>query len=53
MSTYLVAIAAGALESREIGPRSRVWCEAGMVEKAAFEFAETEEFIKAKISNNL
>jgi len=46
MSTYLVAIAAGALESREIGPRSRVWSEVEMVDKAAFEFAETEDFIK-------
>ena len=46
MSTYLVAIAGGALESRVIGPRSRVWCEAEMVEAAAYEFAETEQFIK-------
>lgn len=47
MSTYLVAIAAGALENREIGPRSRVWCEREMVDAAAYEFAETEDFIKA------
>ena len=54
MSTYLVAIAAGALESREIGPRSRVWSEVEMVDKAAFEFAETEDFIKTgegRVSN--
>jgi len=47
MSTYLVAIAGGALESRVIGPRSRVWCEREMVEAAAYEFAETEDYIKA------
>merc|ERR1711953_994423 len=46
MSTYLVAIASGALESREIGPRSRVWCEAEMIDAAAFEFSETEDYIK-------
>ena len=28
------------LYSREIGPRSKVWCEREMVEKAAYEFAE-------------
>ena len=49
MSTYLVAIAGGALESRVIGPRSRVWCEAEMVEAAAYEFAETEDYIKTRM----
>lgn len=44
--SYLIAIVAGLLESREIGPRSRVWAEASVVEKAAYEFAETEEFLK-------
>ena len=46
MSTYLVAIAAGALESRQIGPRTRVWCEAEMVDAAAYEFSETEGFFR-------
>ena len=46
VSAYLVAIAAGALESRTIGPRSRVWSEPEMVEAAANEFIETEDFIK-------
>ena len=27
--------------------RSRVWCEREMVDAAAYEFAETEDFIKA------
>ena len=43
---FKVAIAGGALESRVIGPRTRVWCEAEMVEAAAYEFAETEDYIK-------
>ncbi len=37
---YLIAIAAGNLESREIGPRSQVWSEPQMIEKAKYEFAE-------------
>ena len=36
MSTYLVAIAAGALESRVIGPRSRVWSEEWFLETKDF-----------------
>jgi len=47
MPSYLVAIASGALESRSIGPRSRVWSEKEFVDKAAFEFSQTEDFIKA------
>jgi len=44
--TYLIAIAAGQLESREVGPRSRVWSEPKMVDAGAYEFANTEDFIK-------
>ena len=51
MSTYLVAIASGALTSREIGPRSRVWCEKEMIDASAYEFAETEDYIKAGVEN--
>ncbi|EGC29991.1 leukotriene A4 hydrolase [Dictyostelium purpureum] len=43
--TYLIAIVVGNLESREIGPRSKVWSEPSMVEAAAYEFANTERFI--------
>jgi len=43
---YLVAFAIGALESRKIGPRSHVWSEAEFVEKAAFDFSETETMLK-------
>jgi len=46
IQSYLIAIAAGALESREIGPRSHVWSEAEFVEKAAFDFSETETMLK-------
>lgn len=44
--SYLIALAIGALEGIEIGPRSTVWSEKGMVEKAAKEFKDTESFIK-------
>ena len=38
----MIAIAAGNLESRKIGPRSHVWSERAYVDKAAHDFAETE-----------
>jgi leukotriene-A4 hydrolase len=44
---YLIALAVGDLAFREIGPRSGVWAEPGMVEAAADEFAEVEEMIDA------
>ena len=47
MSTYLVALACGLLESRDVGPRTTVWSEPSMVEAAAYEFAETEQFVAA------
>ena len=47
MSSYLVALAVGNLESRDIGPRSRVWSEPSVVDFAAYEFAETEKFLGA------
>ncbi|CAL8278208.1 leukotriene A-4 hydrolase [Gadus morhua] len=46
MPSYLIAIVVGALESREIGPRSLVWSEKEFVDKAAFEFSETENMLK-------
>ena len=46
IQSYLIAIAAGALESRKIGPRSHVWSEAEFVDKAAFDFSETETMLK-------
>lgn len=44
--SYLIAIGAGNLASREIGPRSHVWCEPEVLDKAAWEFADTETFIR-------
>ncbi|GAB9472344.1 Leukotriene a-4 hydrolase/aminopeptidase [Globisporangium polare] len=44
--SYLLAVAAGRMESAEIGPRSRVWAEPSVVAKAAHEFSQTEEFLK-------
>ena len=44
--TYLIAIAAGALESRNIGPRTNVWAERELVDASAWEFKETEKFIQ-------
>ena len=46
MSCYLIALAVGDLESRDIGQRTRVWSEPSMVELGAHEFAETEEFLR-------
>lgn len=43
---YLLAFAVGDLASRDIGPRSRVWAEPGIVDAAAFEFAEVEAMIQ-------
>ena len=34
------------MESREIGPRTKVWSEPSVVDAAAFEFSETEAFIQ-------
>lgn len=45
--SYLVAFVAGELESREIGPRTRVWSEPKMVDAGAFEFANTESYLAA------
>lgn len=37
---YLIALAVGNLESRKLGPRSSVWAEPEIVEKAEYEFKE-------------
>jgi aminopeptidase N len=43
--TYLIAIAAGNLEKRQISHRSSVWAEPEIVEKAQHEFEDTETYI--------
>ena len=47
LPAYLIALAVGDLECRDIGPRTRVWSEPSMVELGAYEFADTETFLKA------
>ncbi|MFT3842196.1 MAG: M1 family metallopeptidase [Myxococcaceae bacterium] len=44
---YLFAFAVGDLDSRDLSPRSRVWAEPGVVEKAQHEFAEVEKHLAA------
>lgn len=45
--SYLLAIAAGAIEFQPMGPRTGVWAEPSVVAKAAWEFADTERMIEA------
>ena len=45
--SYLIALAVGDLAFKPLGPRTGVWAEPSMVEKAAFEFADTEKMIEA------
>ena len=42
---YLLAFAVGDLASRELGPRSRVWAEPSVVERAAYEFASVDRVL--------
>lgn len=44
---YLIALAVGKLEFRAIGARTGVYAEPSVVEAAAWEFAETENMVKA------
>jgi leukotriene A-4 hydrolase/aminopeptidase len=43
---YLLAIAVGHLESRELGSRSRIWAEPETVDAAAREFSEMEAILE-------
>lgn len=43
--SYLLALAVGRLESRDLSPRARVWAEPELVEAAAWEFAGVEDMI--------
>lgn len=49
---YLVAIAVGNLESRKIGPRSKVWSEPEIISKAEYEFAEVIIRVRAHLRIN-
>jgi aminopeptidase N len=44
---YLIALAVGELDWRDVGPRSRVWAEPSVVEAAAREFGEVDSMIGA------
>ncbi len=43
---YLVALAAGAVEFRELGPRTGVWAEPSVLPSAASEFADVERMLE-------
>lgn len=44
--SYLIAIAAGALERRRLSPRSSVYAEAEIVDAAKWEFEDTERILR-------
>lgn len=44
---YLFALAVGDLVSAELGPRSRVWAEPSVIERAAHEFAGVDAMLTA------
>ena len=44
--SYLIAVAAGDLKSKKIGPRSHIWSEEKYLEMAAFDFSETEKMLQ-------
>lgn len=44
---YLLALAVGELDSHDLGPRTRVYAEPGVVAAAAHEFAEVEQMLEA------
>jgi leukotriene A-4 hydrolase/aminopeptidase len=45
--SYLLALAVGDIEFRGLGPRSGVYAEPPVVERAAYEFADMEKMIEA------
>src|SRR5690606_20714968 len=47
VAPYLIAIAAGDIAFRELGPRTGVWAEPAMLDAAANELADTEKMVAA------
>ena len=47
VAPYLIAIAAGDIAFRELGPRTGVWTEPAMLDRAAAELADTEKMVVA------
>jgi leukotriene-A4 hydrolase len=45
--SYLIAIAVGDIEFRSLGKRTGVYTEPSMIEKSAFELADTERMVEA------
>ncbi|CAD7959781.1 unnamed protein product [Amoebophrya sp. A25] len=48
--SYLIAIVCGDIVSSKISDRVDVWSEPKDIEKVAYEFAETEEFLQIQVS---
>jgi leukotriene-A4 hydrolase len=44
---YLIAIVIGALEKRDLSDRCCVWAEPSVVDKAKWEFEDTEKMLQA------
>ena len=47
VASYMIAIAVGDLVFRDLGPRTGVWTEPGMLDKAAAELSDTEKMVSA------
>ena len=47
VAPYLIALAAGDLAFRELGPRTGVWTEPAMLDRAASELRDTERMVEA------
>ena len=47
VASYMIAIAVGDLAFRDLGPRTGVWTEPGMLDKAAAELSDTEKMVAA------
>lgn len=47
VAPYLIAIAAGDLAFKQLGPRTGVWTEPVMLDKAAAELSDTEKMVEA------
>jgi len=46
ISSYLIAMAVGELDCRTVSDRCRVWSEPSVVDAAAYDFQQTEEFLQ-------
>lgn len=45
--SYLLAIVVGLMEKRDLSTRCAVWAEPTVIDKAFYEFGETEKMLKA------